>query len=203
MSKYIIFNDESAPHLKGAVTVQGSKNGALPLIAAASLTDGAALAGELRSSVFMLGAILCRVKHAAVAYPGGCVIGLRPIDLHLKAFREMGVKIRDRYGYIRCDATNTRAADIDLDYPSVGATENVMMLAAGTRGVTTLKNAAREPEIVALQQMINSMGGNVSGAGTPIIKIEGIEKFNGAETTVDFDHCAAATSCSRARTAIS
>lgn len=240
MSKYIIFNDESAPHLKGAVTVQGSKNGALPLIAAASLTDGevvlkncpeildvenmlrifeslggkserrgkelrlrmeymnsgeisSALAGELRSSVFMLGAILCRVKHAAVAYPGGCDIGLRPIDLHLKAFREMGVKIRDRYGYIRCDATNTHAADIDLDYPSVGATENVMMLAAGTRGVTTLKNAAREPEIVALQQMINSMGGNVSGAGTPIIKIEGIEKFNGAETTVDFDRIVAGT----------
>ncbi len=240
MSKYIINNDDRAPELKGAVKVQGSKNGALPLIAAAALTDGevvlkncpdildienmlrifeslggkserrgkelrlkmeymnsaeisSALAGELRSSVFMLGAILSRVRQATVAYPGGCDIGLRPIDLHLKAFREMGVKIRDKYGFIRCDASNTHAADIDLDYPSVGATENVMMLAAGTPGVTTVKNAAREPEIAALQKLINLMGGHISGAGTSIVRIEGSDKFRGAETAVDFDRIVAGT----------
>lgn len=240
MSKYIIANGDKPAALKGKVKVQGSKNGALPLIAAAALTDrevvlnncpdildvenmlriyaslggnyvrrghevrlkmeymnsheiASSLAGELRSSVFMLGAILSRAKKAAVAYPGGCDIGLRPIDLHLKAFREMGVRIRDRYGYIQCDASNTSAAEIDLDYPSVGATENIMMLAAGAKGTTTIKNAAGEPEIIALQEFINALGGSVSGAGSSVVRVEGTEDFGSATVDVDFDRIVAGT----------
>ncbi len=151
------------------------------------------LAGELRSSIFTLGALLGRAKKAKVAYPGGCDIGLRPIDIHLKALCEMNVRIADRYGYILCDATDMRPADVTLDYPSVGATENVMLLAATADGVTTIANAAREPEVYDLQEFLNAMGGRVSGAGTSFVKIEGVPKLKGAEYTTMPDRIAAGT----------
>lgn len=151
------------------------------------------LAGELRSSIFTLGALLGRAKKAKVAYPGGCDIGLRPIDIHLKALCEMNVRIADRYGYILCDATDMRPADVTLDYPSVGATENVMLLAATADGVTTIANAAREPEVYDLQEFLNAMGARVSGAGTSFVKIEGVPKLKGAEYTTIPDRIAAGT----------
>ena len=151
------------------------------------------LAGELRSSIFTLGALLGRAKKAKVAYPGGCDIGLRPIDIHLKALCEMNVRIADRYGYILCDATDMRPADVTLDYPSVGATENVMLLAATADGVTTIANAAREPEVYDLQEFLNAMGARVSGAGTSFVKIEGVPKLKGAEYTTMPDRIAAGT----------
>ncbi len=151
------------------------------------------LAGELRSSIFTLGALLGRAKKAKVAYPGGCDIGLRPIDIHLKALCEMNVRIADRYGYILCDATDMRPADVTLDYPSVGATENVMLLAVTADGVTTIANAAREPEVYDLQEFLNAMGARVSGAGTSFVKIEGVPKLKGAEYTTMPDRIAAGT----------
>ncbi|MFA5450074.1 MAG: UDP-N-acetylglucosamine 1-carboxyvinyltransferase [Clostridia bacterium] len=151
------------------------------------------LARELRSSIFLLGSVLGRMKRAKVAYPGGCDIGLRPINLHLKALSELNVRIVEKYGYIYCDATQMRGANLTLDYPSVGATENVMLLAALSEGVTTLSNAAREPEIVDLQNFLNKMGAKIDGAGTPFIKIEGVPKLSGVEYTTMPDRIVAGT----------
>ena len=137
------------------------------------------LACELRSSIFLLGSLLARVGKAKVAYPGGCDIGLRPIDLHLKALREMGVEIREEGGYVYCDASEAESTAITLDYPSVGATENIMLLATALDGTTTIANSAEEPEIEDLQNFINAMGGCVSGAGTPFIKIKGGKELKG------------------------
>lgn len=151
------------------------------------------LAKELRSSIFLLGAILGRHGKARVAYPGGCDIGIRPIDIHIKALREMNVVIEEAAGCIYCDAANICSAELVLDYPSVGATENIILAAALTKGKTTITNAAREPEIVDLQDFINRMGGKIRGAGTPVIEIEGVEKLNAAEFTVMSDRIVAGT----------
>ncbi|MDR3186246.1 MAG: UDP-N-acetylglucosamine 1-carboxyvinyltransferase [Christensenellaceae bacterium] len=150
-------------------------------------------AKELRSSVFLLGSVLGRMKKAKVAYPGGCDIGLRPIDLHLKALLELNVRIVEKYGYINCDASNMIPTALTLDYPSVGATENVMLLAAISNGVTALANAAREPEIVDLQNFLNSMGAKISGAGTSYIRIEGVKHLKGADYTAMPDRIVAGT----------
>ena len=136
------------------------------------------LAKELRSSFFLLGPMLGRGKTAQIAYPGGCDIGLRPIDIHLKALSEMNVKIQENYGYIYCDASEMRGSHVTLDYPSVGATENVMLLAVTAKGTTTISNSAREPEIVDLMHFLNSMGAKITGAGTPFIKIEGVSDLH-------------------------
>ncbi|MBO7156524.1 MAG: UDP-N-acetylglucosamine 1-carboxyvinyltransferase, partial [Clostridia bacterium] len=151
------------------------------------------LAKEIRSSIFLLGSILARMGKAKVAYPGGCNIGLRPIDIHLKALREMGVKIQEKEGYIYCDASEVGSTAITLDYPSVGATENVMLLASLTAGITTIANAAQEPEIEDLEKFINAMGGCVSGAGTPFIKIKGVESLHGASFRTMGDRIVAGT----------
>lgn len=137
------------------------------------------LAKELRSSIFLLGSILSRQQYAKVAYPGGCDIGLRPIDIHIKGLRELNVRIVERAGYIYCDATKIIGADINLDYPSVGATENVMLAAVKAKGITIIRNAACEPEILDLQNFLNTMGAKISGAGTSVIKIEGVESLHG------------------------
>ena len=142
------------------------------------------LARELRSSVFLLGSVLARKKKAKVAYPGGCDIGLRPIDLHIKALKEMGVTIKEEGGYVYCDAENLEPCSITLDYPSVGATENAMLLATAIDGVTTIANSAEEPEIEDLQNFINAMGGEVSGAGTPFLKIKGGRELKGTSFSV-------------------
>lgn len=138
-------------------------------------------AKELRASVFLLGPVLARFRRAVVPYPGGCNIGTRPIDLHLEGLKALGVKIEEGGGYIFCDGKNMRGGDVRFSYPSVGATENVMMAAALAAGATTIYNAAREPEIVDLQDFINAMGGRVCGAGTDTVKIEGVKALRSAE----------------------
>ena len=132
------------------------------------------LASVVRSSIFLLGPIVARLKRAQVAYPGGCDIGARPIDLHLMGLRKLNVEIDEKYGIIECVANNMRGDYIHLDYPSVGATENIMMAAVLAKGKTVIFNAAKEPEVVDLQNFINSMGGKISGAGTSTITIYGV-----------------------------
>jgi UDP-N-acetylglucosamine 1-carboxyvinyltransferase len=137
------------------------------------------LAKELRSSIFLLGSILSRQQYAKVAYPGGCDIGLRPIDIHIKGLRELNVRIIERAGYIYCDATKIIGGEVNLDYPSVGATENVILAAVKAKGKTIIRNSACEPEIKDLQDFLNTMGAKVSGAGTSTIIIDGVEELHG------------------------
>ncbi len=151
------------------------------------------LARELRSSIFLLGSVLARVKKAKVAYPGGCNIGLRPIDIHLKALGKMGVEIKEEGGYVYCDASCLEPSAVTLDYPSVGATENAVLLATAIDGTTTIANCAEEPEIEDLQNFINAMGGDVSGAGTPFIKIKGGLPLKGTRFTTMPDRIEAGT----------
>lgn len=139
------------------------------------------LTKEMRSSVFMLGAILTRFRHAKISYPGGCDIGIRPIDLHLKGLQRLGVRIEEKSGFILCDAEQLRGGSVHLDFPSVGATENIMLAAVLARGQTVISNAAKEPEIKDLQDFINAMGGNVRGAGTDTVVIDGVKRLHGAE----------------------
>ncbi len=148
---------------------------------------------KVRSSVFMLGPLLSRFRRAKVAYPGGCNIGNRPIDLHIKGLRSLNVKIEEKHGYITCDGSNMRSGEVHLDFPSVGATENIMMAAVTLKGVTTIYNAAREPEIVDLQDFINAMGGRVYGAGSSTIVIEGVEHLHDVEYTPIRDRIVAGT----------
>ena len=135
------------------------------------------LASKIRSSFFCVGALLGRFKKARVAYPGGCEIGARPIDLHLKALKDLNVKIFDRHGYINFDGTSMRGADVHLDFPSVGATENVMLASCTISGTTKIFNAAKEPEIVDLQNFLNKAGAKIKGAGTDCIEIIGVKKL--------------------------
>ena len=148
---------------------------------------------EMRSSIIFLGAILTRCKCANVSMPGGCPIGLRPIDLHLKALKKLGVEISEEHGYINCHAERMKGADIHLDFPSVGATENIMLSAVCADGDTTVSNAAREPEIVDLADLLNAMGAKITGAGSSVIKIEGVKQLHGVEYSVMPDRIVAAT----------
>ncbi|MDL2258894.1 UDP-N-acetylglucosamine 1-carboxyvinyltransferase [Eubacteriales bacterium OttesenSCG-928-K08] len=120
----------------------------------------------IRSSIFLLGPMVARFKKAIATSPGGCDIGRRPIDLHIKALRSLGVVIDERHGTLYCDGENLRAATIHLDYPSVGATENAMMAAVAANGETIIQNAAREPEVVDLQEFLCKLGYHVQGAGS-------------------------------------
>ncbi len=140
-----------------------------------------ALAKKIRSSIFLLGPILARFRKATVTFPGGCEIGMRPIDLHLGGLRQLGVEIHEEGGVIHCDGHDMRAGTVHFDYPSVGATENVMMAAVMLRGRTLLHNAAREPEIVDLQNMLCRMGARISGAGTQTIAVEGVSRLHGVD----------------------
>lgn len=151
------------------------------------------LTGKIRSSIFIMGPILARFKHAALSYPGGCEIGLRPIDLHIFGLKKLNVKIREENGHIICDGSDMKSAEIDLDFPSVGATENIMMAAVFLNGKTTIRNAAREPEIVDLADFINSIGGKIYGAGTDTLVVEGIKKLSGGEYTPVPDRIAGCT----------
>lgn len=137
----------------------------------------------IRSSIFSLGSVLGRLKKAKVAYPGGCAIGARPIDLHIKGLRSLNVKIIEDKNYLICDGSNMKAGDIYLDFPSVGATENVMLAATLTKGTSRIFNPAKEPEIVDLQNFLNAMGAKVSGAGTEEIIIQGVEKLTSVNYT--------------------
>lgn len=139
----------------------------------------ASLTKELRSSVFMLGAVLTRFRHARISYPGGCDIGLRPIDLHLSGLKKMGVKIWEEEGFIVCNAEDMTCGNVHLDFPSVGATENIILASVLTAGETVITNAAKEPEIVDLQKFLNGMGADVAGAGTDTVRVNGVKKLHG------------------------
>ena len=153
-----------------------------------------ALMREMRSSVIFLGAILARTGRADVSMPGGCELGPRPIDLHLAALKRLGAEIEQRGGSLLCHGGGRlRGAEIDLALPSVGATENAMLAACAAQGMTTIVGAAREPEIVDLQKFLNSMGARVSGAGSPVISIQGGAPLHPAVHTVMGDRIAAAT----------
>lgn len=138
-----------------------------------------ALSKKIRSSIFLMGPILARFRKATVTFPGGCEIGLRPIDLHLSGLRQLGVDVREEGGMIYCDGRHMRAGTVHFDYPSVGATENVMMAAVLLPGQSILHNVAREPEIVDLQRFLCQMGARVSGAGTHTITVEGVSRLKG------------------------
>ena len=132
---------------------------------------------QMRSSVIFAGAILGRYKKATFSYPGGCDIGARPIDLHLKGFEKLGVKINKNFGKINCEVEEITPCEVNLDFPSVGATENIMLASSLAKGTTKIINAAMEPEIVDLQNFLNKMGAKITGAGTNIIKIEGVNNL--------------------------
>lgn len=137
---------------------------------------------KMRASVLVLGPLLARYGHAKVAMPGGCAIGSRPIDLHLKGFEAMGADVHVGNGFVEATvAGRLKGAKIYLDVPSVGATENIMMAAALAEGKTILENCAKEPEIVDLANYLNKMGAKVVGAGTETIRIEGVEYLYGTE----------------------
>lgn len=221
MSSYII---KGGNKLEGTVKISGSKNAALPIIAATILVKGCTtlynvpniqdtqmmyeiikilggtvqkkknktiidttniekyeipniLMHKMRSSVIIVGAIVGRYKKAAFSYPGGCDIGARPIDLHLKAFEKLGIEINQTYGSITCTAEKIIGNKIDLDFPSVGATENAILASIFAEGKTMITNSAREPEIIDLQEFLNKMGAKVKGAGTDKIEIEGVKRL--------------------------
>lgn len=140
-----------------------------------------ALAHELRSSVFLLGSVISRFRKAKIAYPGGCDIGLRPVDLHLTGLKKLGVEISEENGYILCRCDKLTGNEIMLDCPSVGATENIMLAAVKAEGTTVIKNAAREPEIEDLQNFLNAIGADVKGAGSGTVVINGVQKLGGTE----------------------
>ena len=238
MSEYRI---EGGYRLKGEVNVQGSKNSALPILAACAVCRGVSvihncpllsdiratinilkhlgcrvdmdgntvtvdsttvtadavpdeLMHEMRSSVIFLGAVASRLGKAVLSLPGGCEIGLRPIDLHIDALRRLGAEITEEGGHIYLDCPNGLTGTvITLSFPSVGATENVLIAASTAKGTTVLVNAAREPEISDLADFLNRCGARISGAGEGIITIEGVQTLHGAEHTVIPDRIVAAT----------
>ena len=148
---------------------------------------------KLRASIFLLGPLLAVFKQAVISYPGGCNIGTRPIDIHINAFKSLGVKIVERHGYIYCNAQNMKAGKVVFSSVSVGATESVMMSAVLLKGKTTLYNVAREPEIKELARFLNAMGAKIYGAGTEKIEIEGVKKLKGVEFSVCKDRIIAGT----------
>lgn len=152
------------------------------------------LVRSMRASFLVMGPLLARKGYARISQPGGCAIGTRPIDLHLKGFEALGVKIEQGHGYIEASAPDgMTGANIYLDFPSVGATENIMMAAAMANGTTVLENPAEEPEIVDLANYLNQMGARVRGAGTNVITIEGISELHGVQHSVIPDRIEAGT----------
>ncbi|WP_058485625.1 UDP-N-acetylglucosamine 1-carboxyvinyltransferase [Defluviitalea phaphyphila] len=151
------------------------------------------LVREMRSSIIFLGSVLGKYKKVIISYPGGCPLGPRPIDLHLKALKQLGVKIKEEHGFIICEASKLTGAKIHLDFPSVGATENIMLAAVLAEGKTVIYNAAKEPEIKDLQDFLNGMGAKVSGASTDIITIEGVKSLHKVEHKVIPDRIVAGT----------
>ncbi len=209
---------------EGEVEISGSKNAALPIIAATILNSGkttlynvpkiqdtemmyeiltqigatvtkkankviidtsnikkfeipSELMKKMRSSIIFAGAFIGKYRKVSFSYPGGCDIGTRPIDLHLKAFEKIGINIVKNYGNIVCSCDKIKAQEIDLDFPSVGATENIILASCLADGKTVITNAAKEPEIEDLQKFLNSMGAKITGAGTDKIEIQGVKKL--------------------------
>ena len=243
MTKYVI---EGGRKLCGSTKVHGSKNSALPILAACIVCKGRNvihncpdlsdidatcnilkhlgctvsregdtvivdstevsensipdnLMREMRSSVIFLGAILSRTGEALLSSPGGCEIGLRPIDIHLDGMEKLGAQIVSEYGHIRCsNGGGLKGTKINLSFPSVGATENIMIAAASADGITVITNAAREPEISDLADFLNRGGARIAGAGESTVVIEGVKSLTGAEHTVIPDRIVAASYLSAA-----
>ncbi|MBE6085184.1 MAG: UDP-N-acetylglucosamine 1-carboxyvinyltransferase [Selenomonas ruminantium] len=152
------------------------------------------LVRKMRASFLIMGPLLARCGQAKISLPGGCAIGTRPIDLHLKGFEALGAKIKIGHGFIEATAPEgLKGAKIYLDFPSVGATENILMAASMAEGVTVLENPAQEPEIVDLANYLNVMGAKIRGAGTNVIKIEGVPKLTGRDYTIIPDRIEAGT----------
>lgn len=151
------------------------------------------LVRKMRASFLVLGPLLARTGRAGVSLPGGCAIGIRPIDLHLKGLKALGAEVIIGHGYIETVAAKICGERVYLDFPSVGATENIMMAAALAEGTTVIENAAEEPEVVDLARFINAIGGRVSGAGTDTVSIHGVASLKGVEYTVIPDRIEAGT----------
>lgn len=226
-----IINIKKSNPLHGKIKISGSKNGALPILAASiltrkpilinnlpNLTDvnlmlqiisdlggeisenngtyqiccknidennlSRELVSKIRGSFLLAGPILARKGYVRISMPGGCPIGMRPIDLHLKGFATLGADITQGHGYIDIQCKKLNGSKIYLDFPSVGATENMIMASTFAKGETTIENASAEPEIIALAEFINSMGGQIIGAGTDTISIIGVDELNKAKTTI-------------------
>ncbi len=238
MEKYVI---KGGTPLVGEVEIGGAKNAALPILAAATMTNETvyidnmpdeadtnvmlqAMQGigvfvervgrhavkinasnvktykieneyikKIRASYYMIGAFLGKYKSAQVVLPGGCNIGLRPIDQHIKGFTALGANVTIEHGSINAQAENLIASHIYLDIASVGATINIMMAASMAEGKTIIENAAKEPHVVDLANFLNSMGADIKGAGTDIIRIRGVEKLHGTEYTIIPDQIEAGT----------
>lgn len=148
---------------------------------------------EMRSTVILAGAILGRFKEVTFSYPGGCDIGARPIDLHLNAFRKMGIDIVQEAGFIKCKANKIIGTNIDLDFPSVGATENILLAAVTAEGTTIINNAAMEPEIIDLVNFLKKMGAKIDGEGTKCITIKGVSKLHEVSYNIMPDRIEAGT----------
>jgi UDP-N-acetylglucosamine 1-carboxyvinyltransferase len=142
------------------------------------------LVKKMRASILVMGPLLARTGKARIALPGGCAIGARPINLHLKGFQALGAEIEEGHGYVEAKADKLIGANVYLDFPSVGATENIMMAAVLAEGTTIIENVAEEPEIVDLANFLNKMGAKIKGAGTDTIKIEGVERLHGTKHAV-------------------
>lgn len=179
-------------HLGAEVTYEGTTL----TVDASNITTCEApyeLVRKMRASFLVMGPLLARFNHTKISMPGGCAIGTRPIDLHLKGFKSLGAEVEIDHGFVEAKTEKLTGNKLYLDFPSVGATENIMMAAALAEGTTIIENAAEEPEIVDLANFLNEMGANVKGAGTNTIKIKGVESLNGAEHTVIPDRIEAAT----------
>ncbi|AQY50029.1 UDP-N-acetylglucosamine 1-carboxyvinyltransferase [Listeria weihenstephanensis FSL R9-0317] len=148
---------------------------------------------KMRASIVVMGPLLARTGSAKVALPGGCAIGSRPVDLHLKGFEAMGAHVKIENGYIEATAEKLIGAKIYLDFPSVGATQNIMMAATLAEGTTVIENVAREPEIVDLANFLNQMGARVIGAGTEVIRIEGVKELSATDHSIIPDRIEAGT----------
>ncbi len=148
---------------------------------------------KIRASYYLLGALLGKYKHAEVALPGGCDIGCRPFDQHIKGFRALGAEVCIEHGMIKTKAERLVGSHIYMDVSSVGATINVMMAASMAEGQTIIENAAKEPHVVDLANFLNSMGANIKGAGTDVIRIKGVSKFHGCEYAIIPDQIEAGT----------
>lgn len=171
------------------VRVEYSNDGVLVVDAAeiGSYEPPRQLVKEMRASIQIIGPLLARLGKARVYQPGGCEIGTRPINYHLDGFRALGARVTEQQGYIQLEAGHLEGAEIHLDFPSVGATENIMAAAVLAEGTTIIRNAAKEPELIEEQEFLNQMGARISGAGTGTIRIDGVRKLHGTEYSVEPD----------------
>jgi len=147
----------------------------------------------MRASILVMGPLLARLKRAKISLPGGCAIGARPVDYHIKGFETLGAQVEVEKGYIEAKVNKLKGDDIYLDFPSLGATENIMMAACLAEGITKIENAAKDPEVVELGHLLNKMGAKVKGLATDLIKIEGVKELHGIDYTIIPDRIEAGT----------